>query len=204
MSDRPLAPNEPASAAGPGLAPLRFSLATLLGVVTALCALFAAMIALGPMGGFALLLVVLVLIGHIAGNSLGTTLRDTGGKSRPDDTTFGLPTSPPAGEIPCADPTELRESRPLGVVPYVGIGLGAGMGGLLGGALLAWVNWAHATPANLAVGATAFAILGGLGGFGLSCFTHVFWGAWNQAVESMRGKSRRAHDADSAGQARVE
>ena len=84
-----------------GLKPPQFRLSTLLWGMAALSALFAAMTWVGPLAAFGLVLLALSIVAHVAGNALGTRLRENG--SRPLGFTSPASTraiaSPPNGPV---------------------------------------------------------------------------------------------------------
>ncbi|MEX2174923.1 MAG: hypothetical protein WD872_11215 [Pirellulaceae bacterium] len=130
-----------------------------------------------------LVLLAVAILAHVAGNSLGTRLRDLG--DRPDveqefvpphgNDRFGVR----AGD--CAPATRLSERRTLGWPIVV-----ATLGGTLGGGFAGGV-WTHLAsqgtvgPTNVAVGVVAFAILAGMASFAAFGFVQVGLGALRQA-----------------------
>lgn len=68
---------------GRALRPPQFSLRALLLGVAAVAALLGLMVAIGPAGSALCLLLLALAIAHVAGNALGTLLRDGDGRSQP-------------------------------------------------------------------------------------------------------------------------
>jgi len=60
-----------------GLKPPQFGLGTMFLAVTLLCCLFVAFRLIGPVGGTLLVLLMLAVLAHVAGNVLGRRLRAT-------------------------------------------------------------------------------------------------------------------------------
>lgn len=58
-----------------GLKPPQFGLATMFFAVTGLCGLLVAFRVIGPIGGTMMVLLLLVVLAHVAGNVLGRRLR---------------------------------------------------------------------------------------------------------------------------------
>lgn len=172
----------PADLPPPGLPPLRFSLAALLLTTAGICLLLGAMIYAGPLGAFALLLFALSVLAHVAGNSIGTFLRDTGGRSLPDDLPPVRSMRARPGPADFAEATELRGTADLSATLVVAAGVGAAAGALGGGGLLCWANWDRLTLFNVAAGALAFAIIGAIGGCFVGCFVRVGLAALRQSA----------------------
>ena len=61
--------------------PLQFRLATLLKIVAVLCLLLGSLKAFGPLFALAVLLLMLTLFAHVAGNAMGTRLRQEGNRT---------------------------------------------------------------------------------------------------------------------------
>ena len=124
-----------------GLRPPQFRLSTLLWGMTALSILFAAMTWVGPLAALGLLLLFLSIVAHVAGNAIGTRLREIG--SRPRAETGGAPdflkrkpgSRVSAGE--CAPATRLGSHHPLGWLIVVATAIAFVLGGVAGGAFLA-------------------------------------------------------------------
>ncbi len=171
----------------PALRPPQFRLSTLLAGMAILCAVLATFSWIGPIGAFALVLLIFLVMAHISGNALGMQLRSNG--DRPVDEQ-----DRPLGAKPRYDrltvnptaPTRLREHRRLGMILAAAIvltiALGAG-----GGAW--WTVYASGKPASLPeviLAATAFGVLGGIGGLMGGGFVVVGISAWREALRGAR------------------
>ncbi len=112
----------------------------------------------------------LAIFAHVAGNALGTRLRNHG-NVRVDAGPAPRPRI--ASEEHFAPATRLSEHHRLGWWMWVMTGLGALLGACAGGAFLAAVNWERATVANVSLAASSCAVLGGLLGFWTGSFAQV-------------------------------
>jgi hypothetical protein len=160
----------------------QFTLRTLFLLITLVCLLLAACQVLSPLAIGVLLLVLLSVLAHVAGNAIGTQLRDgdsapaAGGKDQlgGDGIHAGLPeihARRPLVADDFARRSQLshRDSlRWLVILPSIVIG--ATSGGLLGTWWLSHIPAIQLSPLKLVVGATATTVLGGMLGFLLSAF----------------------------------
>jgi hypothetical protein len=175
---------KPVSELPPALRPPQFSLRTLLLLVTACAILFALVNVLPPMAIAGLAFLLLSIFAHVAGNAIGTRLREIGG--RPKDLRLGGPDEPLAvGEVDRprgAPPTELSRRQSLGwpVVAVTSAGILAGAIG--GGVWTAWLAGSRITALGISVGCVACAVLGGFAAFLAFSFAQVGLGALRQAM----------------------
>jgi hypothetical protein len=161
----------------------------MLGGVAVVCVLLAASRVVGALAMAGLVLALLCVAAHVAGNALGAQLRANGSQPLRDPAAdHGLGGSgerivrpPSPTEADFAPVTALSYHTALGRVMFVAIGAGGVLGGVLGGGVLAVANWERATIANTALGAISCAVLGGLWGFWASSFFKVIWRAWSEA-----------------------
>lgn len=163
----------------PGLNPPRFSLASLFFGVAVLGVLFAAITYLGTYATLLVILFVLTIAAHVAGNSLGTQLRDNGDKPQIVDGP-----SPQkrrrSGANDFAPPSQLHQRSTLGKPIFITTGVGIVAGAALGGyGLVSLME--HPTIVTIAFGITASGVLGGIWTFAASSFLHVTSGAIRQA-----------------------
>ena len=163
------------------LPPPQFGLRTLLGIVTA-CAVLAALSQwVTPVTIACAVFLILTVIAHIAGNVIGTRLRDLGSYPRSADDATGLPHDRPKADD-FAPATHLGRRQRLGW-PIVIATLGGIVTGALGGVL--WTLLASQGPVgplNIGVGGLAFAILGGIMAFAAFGFVQVGLTALRQAM----------------------
>jgi hypothetical protein len=166
------------------LEPPQFRLRTLLLLVALLCALLAFTTSLDAYGVFAAVMSVLIVAAHLIGATLGHRLRANGDKPVPPPTDAEERFRAVA-EHEFAPATKLSQRRRPGwiiaILTAIGLLLGAGGGAVL----LVIVNGARANLVNVGSGASAFAVLGGMGGFLLAAFGQEIIGAlW----EAQRGR----------------
>lgn len=178
----------------PELPRFRYSLQSLFVGVAGLCLLLAAMVAAGPIGAFVLLMAVLAIAAHVLGAVLGTSLRDGTSERlalRPREL-------PPAPAIPRSNETSWLD-RPLEHSITGSLGIGATLGAVGGGGFLAWLNWQHATVLNVAIGAFAFATLGGIGGFAVGSFWRAFSSSWESSLAASETKRPQKRERPNLG-----
>ncbi len=164
----------------PGLQPPRFSLAALFFVIAMLGVLFAAMNYLGAYATLLFILFTLTVAAHVAGNAIGTRLRDNG--DRPpivsdDSTQRGRR---PITKTDFAPPSQLQQRSALGMPIFVSTAMGSAAGAVLGGYGLTTLM-EHPTLIAIASGVIASGVLGGIWTFGASSFLQVASNALRQA-----------------------
>jgi hypothetical protein len=162
------------------LGPPRFTLRALLGAVTALGCLFGLMTALGTVWSMALVLFLTLIAAHVAGNSLGTKLRDRASRRGPGERPVDFqPGQRPKLEV--VSPQPLTQRARLNRVTLVVAAAAALAGGALGGAAAAEI-YPRAGAAALALGAGSSAILGAFVGFAVTSFVCVVRAAMREAL----------------------
>jgi len=164
------------------LPPPQFGLRTLLLVVTG-CAVLAALTQwVTPVVIACLIFLVLAIIAHVAGNAIGTRLRDLGDQPGEDAAIPpGLARAKPKADD-FAPATRLGQRQGLGWPILIATVTGT-VAGALGG--VAWTlvsSPGPVGPLNLGVGAVAFAVLGGIAAFASFGFIQVGLGALRQAL----------------------
>jgi len=138
------------------------------------------------MAGFILL--VMCIVAHVAGNAIGTRLRDNGDQAAPLTPNERARLFRPPAPEDIAPATVLSLKRGPGLVVLIFSLVGAVVGALAGGGLLAWLNWQHM---NLTIGIfcfTATAAIGAVAGFCTASFTTVLWSAHRDALKVSSGK----------------
>ena len=113
-----------------------------------------------------------LIAAHVAGNALGTKLRDQANKQ------ILAASDPPAdvhrGErAACAPAQRLVERTGISGAAIVVTLIGAGLGGSLGGSAVTAANWNQITLAGIAVAVFSAAVLGGILAFLASSFLLV-------------------------------
>lgn len=158
----------------------QFTLRALFGAVTLLCCLFALMSALGAPGSLMLLLVVMLALAHVVGNSLGTRLRDQ--TSRRVGVARGARTGwlEPSRPVVAAPQRLTQRARLSRIAPVISIG-GALVGGTLGGVGVSEI-YPQASLAAAGLGVVSSAVLGAFAGFLTSSFLSVAWLALREAL----------------------
>jgi hypothetical protein len=169
---------------------------TLICLITLLAALFSLVNMVHPLVMSGLVLLLLLIAAHVAGNVIGTRLREIGDRpvtkegrelapqpldGRVDRSNFA-PTSDLARKISLG--------LPLLIVTVAGAltgGIGGGMWGYLAAGSDGWLN--------IVVGSVAFGFLGGIGSFAAFSFTQVMLGAIRQAARPPTPYSQAENEA---------
>jgi hypothetical protein len=163
----------------PLLRPPQFGLRTLLAMVTVCGALLALLQWLPPAAVALLAFLVISIFCHVAGNAIGTRLREIGdrgdraAKSR-------VIAAPKRHEF--APVTQLSRRQGLGWLILVATSVGITSGAIGGGLWTFLSSRGQAALAEIAIGVIAFAVLGGLATFAIFSFAQVLWGAYWQAL----------------------
>ena len=161
-------------------------LATYSWLVVVVAIACAAITWLGIAGWMAAAVVIASLAAHVAGNALGTKMREA--------TDLELSRRPPsrmqAVAVPAPRPTHLERSGSLGRLVPVSAAIGAACGALIGtSALVAFTtcSWAGAV-----IGGFSSAVIGGLFGFLSASFVEILRTSLREAIAA----ERRAAAAD--------
>ena len=176
----------PAEASEPSearLKPPRFSLWTLMIVVTGVavvCAVFA-----GVSGHSAIWITIFLLaIGaHVAGNALGTRLRQLGSQRAQEGILPPVHATTPLKEDQFAPASQLSQRTSLGWSIVVVSVFGAIAGGVGGGLGFHYIYGHELTLVNLVLGVFGAGAMGGFLTFWCSSLVRVLWAAWRQAAE---------------------
>ena len=167
-----------------GLGPPRFRLSTLFGVMTGISLVLATYTGFGGFAASMVGLLILAIFAHVAGNWLGTQLRELGDQSRGAGQGRLSPHRHErvvqSHEFAAA--TQLGDQQPISWWVKLTVMVGAIGGGLMGGALLIFWNAEKLNFLGLLFGSIAFAVLGAIWSFALGAFIHVGWNAWRQAA----------------------
>ena len=169
------------------LRPPQFGLRTLLALVAAICVLLALRQWISPIAIGIIALFAVSIFCHVAGNAIGTRLRQIG--DVPDDAP-AEPT-PPARHPPkphdFAPATQLSRRSNLGWMIVAASSIGVTTGAIGGGLWTYAAGHGHVEPVNIIVGVIAFAFLGGIAAFATFGFVQVLGGAVRQAIISSSG-----------------
>jgi hypothetical protein len=166
------------------LRPPQFGLRTLLLLVAACGVVFALSRWLHPVAIAALAFLAVSVFCHVAGNAIGTRLREIG--DQPDGTNpYESPAAPrclqPQDFAPA---TQLGQRRSLGWTIIVASSAGVTSGAIGGGLWTFLDSRGHVGLLNVAVGVIAFAVLGGIAAFATAGFAQVLSGAIWQALRT--------------------
>ena len=104
---------------------------------------------------------------HVAGNAIGTRLREEADRDLAGRRDISLPQ--PA--LPTPQPTHLERRSSLGTLVPVSAGIGAACGGTAGATALLWLT--ASSPAGALLGGASSAVLGGLLGFLGASFVEI-------------------------------
>ncbi len=171
-----------------GLRPPTFRLSSLLAVMAIICTCLALLRLFDPIWAGMFMLFLLIIFAHVAGNALGTQLRDNAHLSRPLD--YDRPDTDqrriqPANESLFAPSTRLSLRTRLGLWTIIPTGIGVLGGAVGGGWLLWWSMQGQASIGSMALGVVSCGVLGGLWGFWISSFLSVLGSAvWHAHRES--------------------
>ena len=135
---------------------------------------------LGIAGWIAVAVAIASVAMHVAGNALGTTLREAADR---DLTRLRRRPTDPV-ELPQAKPTRLERRQSLGRLVPVSASIGAVVGAAAGAAAL--VTLTSASVAGATLGAVSSAVIGGLFGFLAASFVEITRTALGEAIAAER------------------
>ena len=161
-----------------GLRPPQFSIASLIALVTIVALVLALADVLGAYGTFWLVIFLVAVAAHVAGNALGRQLKEHGNRPLSDH----APTSARAQRaVRYAPRTRLSDYGALGfgTVALTMVGVVAAAVG--GGYWLVHSMGDHFTISTLLVALIAFSVLGGIWSFLMVGFISVAVTAWRQS-----------------------
>ena len=125
---------------------------------------------------------LVLIIGHVAGNALGTRLRE---HSTRQTAASNSPLAP-SGHAPAAPnftpARRLTEKTRLSHAISVAAGTGAVLGGVTGGLLLTIGSESRIAWPGIALATFSSAVLGGFAGFLASSFLFIGRRAWREAI----------------------
>jgi hypothetical protein len=169
----------------------QFTLRTLFLAITCLGVAFALLETIGMAASCALLVGGSLIGLHVAGNVLGTTLRDNAPiapEQKPDAPLNHI--SPETfNQLDRRSVSSLYRRARLGPSIYLATAAGAIAGGIVGDLFL--MNFAHTSIRGLILGAASSGVLGGFFGFLYGCFLRAWLGAWWQASSESDDCQRR-------------
>ena len=136
---------------------------------------------LGLAGWLAIVIVAASVAMHVAGNAIGTGLRDASDRRLER---INLPDSPPLQPRP---PAHLERRTSLGRLVPVSASIGAACGGLAGTTALRGL--ASASIAGALLGGISSAVIGGLIGFLTASFVEIIRTSVREAIAAERRSS---------------
>jgi len=145
---------------------------------------------LGLAGWMAVAVVAASVAMHVAGNAIGTRLRDA---TDDDLARWRRPggREPPA-DLPPARPSHLERRSCLGRLVPVSAAIGGASGGVAGVACL--LTMTASSPAGAALGGLSSAVIGGLLGFLGASFVEIVRTSLREALAAERAAVPRASD----------
>lgn len=163
------------------LGPPQFGLRALLLAVSAVAVLFGLWQWLSPITFAVLILLVLTILAHIAGNVIGSRLRDgrQGYRTLPEQHEH----TSELHDHHFAPVTRLGQRHSLGWLPLLSAIAGTTAGAGIGGGWTAVAIWNQFDWLPVVIAAVAFGVLGGLGGFLTAGFLKALGDAWSEAAK---------------------
>ena len=178
----------------PGLKPPQFRLRTMFWAVAAVGVILVLFQTAGPAVGTAILLFGMVLLAHVAGNAIGTKLRQNG--NTPIDYLPGFASSIRVTQhrrprrIEFAPVTKLSLKTSIGRLIFVLAGFAAAGGAAWGAYFLFLIDDGPPRWADVSLSIVSFGVLGGLWGFWLFSLAKVCWQALAQSHTTHSRQSR--------------
>jgi hypothetical protein len=158
----------------------QFGLRAMFAVVAILAVLFAVMGIVGPVASIGLLFALVIVGLHVAGNALGTTLRETAPTEGPEKFHAHGAAAVRQIKVAALPPSRLYHRTSLGWIIWVTTVLGCAAGAWFGVTELS--PWFGPSKTGIAVGAGSSAVLGAFFGFLSGCFLKMALTAWWQAI----------------------
>ena len=171
-------PSEPAADYRQGLRPPQFSISSLIALVTIVALVLALADVLGAYGTFWLVIFLVAVAAHVAGNALGRQLKEYG--NRPLDSRTST-VAPPRRTVRYAPRTRLSDYGALGFGTVALTTAGVVASAIGGGYWLVHSMGDHFTVSTLLVALIAFSVLGGIWSFLMVGFVSVAVAAWRQS-----------------------
>jgi hypothetical protein len=140
---------------------------------------------LGLAGWMAAAVLLASVAMHVAGNAIGTRLREATDQDLALRRNAALPTSAP---LPTSGPTHLERRSSLGRLVPISAGIGAACGGTAGTLSLLWLT--ASSPAGALLGGGSSAVVGGLLGFLGASFVEIVLASLRESLAAERAATR--------------
>jgi hypothetical protein len=153
---------------------------------------------LGLAGWMAAAVLLASVAMHVAGNAIGTRLREA------TDHDLALRRNTPltaAAPLPASGPTHLERRSSLGRLVPISAGIGAACGGTAGTLSLLWLT--ASSPAGAVLGGGSSAVVGGLLGFLGASFVEIVRASLRESLAAERAATRPPDGTTSPSQRRA-
>lgn len=137
---------------------------------------------LGLAGWLAAAVLVASVAMHVAGNAVGTRMREA-----TDRDLARVPARRVMSAIPRSPPSRLERRVSLGRLVPVSAGIGAACGGITGAVALATLT--ASSPAGAVLGGVSSAVIGGLFGFLAASFVEIVRTSLREAIAAERSSA---------------
>jgi hypothetical protein len=137
---------------------------------------------LGVAGWLAVVVAAATVGMHVAGNAIGTRLRETTDQDLSTRRSAGRQTS--SAVLPASAPTHLERRSSLGRLVPVSAGIGAACGGVAGTVALCFLT--ASSPAGALLGGASSAVVGGLFGFLGASFVEILRTSLRESLAAER------------------
>jgi len=154
---------------------------------------------LGLAGWMAAAVLVASVAMHVAGNAIGTRLREATDQDLSSRRRAARETS--TESLPVAAPTHLERRSSLGRLVPVSAGIGAVCGGTAGTLALWWLT--ASSPAGAVLGGGSSAVVGGLLGFLGASFVEIVRASLRESLAAERASTRPPDGTASPSQRRA-
>ena len=153
---------------------------------------------LGLAGWMAAAVLLASVAMHVAGNAIGTRLREATDNDLALRRSTSLPASAP---LPASSPTHLERRSSLGRLVPISAGIGAACGGTAGTLSLLWLT--ASSPAGALLGGGSSAVVGGLLGFLGASFVEIVRASLRESLAAERAVTRPPGDSPAPSQRRA-
>jgi hypothetical protein len=153
---------------------------------------------LGLAGWMAAAVLLASVAMHVAGNAIGTRLREATDHDLALRRNTALPASAP---LPASGPTHLERRSSLGRLVPISAGIGAACGGTAGTLSLLWLT--ASSPAGALLGGGSSAVVGGLLGFLGASFVEIVRTSIRESLAAERATTQPPDGTASPSQRRA-